>query len=132
MIITIDYHAGDVIRLDLREQLGDSVELECFQFVVPPIEFRLVRNRVPLQDWQPGNTRMYDLQHPSGTKGWSRDEHQLSDELQHRPEHMTCGVLCKDLVIETTGLAFPIVLLVWPRESTCRMKLSSDRRLPIL
>jgi hypothetical protein len=33
---------------------------------------------------------------------------------------MTCGVLSKDLVLETLGLGFDFVLLVWPPEITCR------------
>jgi len=34
--------------------------MDCFQFVIPPVEFRLLRNGKPLQQWQPANTEMYD------------------------------------------------------------------------
>ena len=132
MIITIIGPAGQPVSLDLREQFGERVEIDCFHFIVPPIEFRLVRNGAPLQDWQAGSTEMYDLQHPARAKEWSRDGHRFVDDLQHRDDVMTCGVLSKELAIETTGLAFPITLLVWPRESTCRAKVSTDRGLPIL
>ena len=65
MIITIVGRAGQHISLDLREQFREGVEIDCFQFIVPPIEFRLVRNGAPLQDWQAGSTETYDLQHPA-------------------------------------------------------------------
>lgn len=122
MIITLSALAGQRISLDLREQFGESVEIECFQFVTPPLEFRLVRNSVPLQEWQHGNPVTYDLQHSPETKDWSRDGHRFINDCEHRNDVMTCGVLSKNLAIETTGLAFPITLLVWPRESTCRGK----------
>ncbi len=102
MIITISGRAGQPISLDVREQFGERVEIDCFHFIVPPIEFRLVRNGAPLQDWQAGSTEMYDLQHPARAKEWSRDGHRLVDDLQHRDDVMTCGVLAKDLAIGRT------------------------------
>lgn len=132
MIITISGPAGQPLSLDLREQFGERAEIDCFHFIVPPIEFRLVRNGAPLQDWQCGSTEMYDLQHPARAKAWSRDGHRFVNDLRHRDDSVTCGVLSKELAIETTGLAFPITLLVWPREITCRAKVSTDGGLPIL
>ena len=35
-----------------------TVELQCFQFIIPPIEFRLMRHNLALQDWQAANTDM--------------------------------------------------------------------------
>lgn len=132
MIIHIAGIAGQPISLDLRQQLGERVEIECFHFLVPAIEFRLVRNGVPLQDWQLGTTEMYDLQHPTGAKTWSRDGHWFLNDLEHRSDVATCGALARDLALETTGLGFPIGLLVWPRESTCCRSASSGMHVPIL
>ena len=122
MIITIDALAGQTISLDLSDKLGDRAEIECFHFVAPPIEFRLVRNSIPLQVWQTGNTEMYDLQHGPGVKEWCRDEHAFINDVRHRDDVATCGVLSRDLTLETTGLGFHITLLVWPRESTFHVK----------
>jgi len=63
MILTLSGIFGSVVSLDFTNRFGDAVELQCFQFVMPPIEFRLVRQGVPLQEWQAGNNDMYDLQH---------------------------------------------------------------------
>jgi hypothetical protein len=48
--------------------LGEQVELQAFHFVTPPIESRLLRGDLPLQEWQAGNTEMYDLQHALACK----------------------------------------------------------------
>jgi hypothetical protein len=53
---------GCTVSLDFRERFGESIELECFQFLIAPIEFRLVRNSRPLQEWQAANAEIYDLQ----------------------------------------------------------------------
>lgn len=37
---------------------------------------------------------------------------------------MTCGVLAKELIMETRGLSLLVILLVWPREGTCRVQLN--------
>ena len=63
MILTLNALSGSNICLDVSNQFGESVELCCFQFVEPPIEFRLTRRGLPLQEWQAGNTEVYDLQH---------------------------------------------------------------------
>jgi hypothetical protein len=121
MIISIEARAGDWVSLDLSPELGERLEIECLQFLIPPIEFRLVRNSLPLQAWQAGNRELYDLQHGPGTKEWCRDGHWFMNDLDHRQDVATCGVLCRDLGIETRGLGFPISLFVWPRQSTlCR------------
>jgi hypothetical protein len=119
MILTFTGVFGSAISLDLQARLGERVELECFQFVVPPIEFRLVRNGTPLQDWQVGNTDLYDLQHGPGIREWERGEHRFINDLDHRHDVYTCGVLSSDLVMETRGLAGQFLLLAWPRMSTC-------------
>ena len=120
MILTLSAPSGSAFSLDLTKQFGEAVELESFQFVMPPVEFRLLRRDVPVQEWQAGNTDMYDLQHGPGVKEWGRDDHWFTNDLQHRRDVMTCGVLSKDLVLETRGLALNFVLLVWLREGTWR------------
>lgn len=120
MILTVRAIFGSVVSLDYTKQFGESLELECFQFVTPPIEFRLLRNGISLQDWQDGNTELYDLQHGPGTKQWSRQGHWFMNDLDHRRDVMTCGVLSKNLVMATRGLGLEFVLLVWPRASTVR------------
>jgi hypothetical protein len=111
---------GSSISLDLAAKFGPSVELEYFQFVTPPMEFRLVRDGHPLQEWQAGNTEMYDLQHGPGVKEWERDERWFRSDLVHRRDVMTCGVLSKSLVMETRCLAGDFLLMVWIREGTAR------------
>jgi hypothetical protein len=120
MILRFAGAFGLAVSLDLTESLGKKVELECFQFVVPPVEFRLVRNGLALQEWQEGNTELYDLQHAATTKEWSRGAHRFVNDLIHRDDLQTCGVLSRDLLIETRGLAGDFLLLVWPRMSTCQ------------
>lgn len=118
MILTFSATFGCTLSLDLRMQFGQSVELQCFQFVTPPIEFRLMRQGVPLQDWQMANTEMYDLQHSPSVAKWARDGHWFNNDLLHRHDVITCGVLSKDLCMETRGLALSFVLHVWLRDST--------------
>jgi hypothetical protein len=111
---------GATISLDFRKQFGDRVELNCFQFVIPPVEFRLVRNSRPLQEWQAANTDMYDLQHGPGVRQWARDDHWFINDLMHRHDVMTCGLLSHNVLMETRGLGFDFLLLVWLREGTWR------------
>lgn len=109
---------GGTLSLDLRKQFGQRVELDCFQFVIPPVEFRLVRDNRPLQEWQPANTDMYDLQHGPGVGQWARDDHWFINDLDHRPDVLTCGLLCRNVMMETRGLGFDFLLLVWLRDGT--------------
>ena len=122
MILTLRALSDSSISLDFTKELGESVELDCFQFVTPPIEFRLTRSGVPLQEWQPGNTEIYDLQHGPGIKQWCRDDHWFTNDLNHRGDVSTCGVLSRNLIMETRGLAIQMVLLVWPRDGTYRKR----------
>lgn len=120
MIISLTAAFGTSISLDFRKQLGEQVELQAFHFVTPPIEFRLLRGDLPLQEWQAGNTEMYDLQHGPGVQEWSSRGHRFINDLNHRHDVMTCGVLSKGLIMETRGLGLSFILLVWPRDTTCR------------
>jgi hypothetical protein len=54
MMLSLRAPFGSTISLDLREKFGDRVELDCFQFVIPPVEFRLIRLGRPLQDGKRG------------------------------------------------------------------------------
>jgi hypothetical protein len=120
VILSLTGVFGGTIDLDLRGQFGEQVELQCFQFITPPIEFRLMRNDTPLHEWQRANTEMYDLQHPSSVADWARDGHSFVNDVHHRDDAVTCGVLSKDLKMETRGLALTFILMVWLRESTIR------------
>ena len=120
VILTVRDLFGSSASLDFTKQFGESVELQCFSFVTPPIEFRLVRGNTALQEWQAGNTETYDLQHGPGVEDWSRRGHLFVNDLHHRHDVMTCGVLSKNLVMETRGLAWEFVLHVWLRETTIR------------
>ena len=120
MMLSLRAPLGSTISLDLRKQFGDRVELDGFQFLIPPVEFRLVRNDRPLQEWQASNTDTYDLQHGPGVEQWTRNGHSFINDLDHRSDVMACGILSRDLVMETRGLGLDFLLLVWLRESTRR------------
>lgn len=122
MILHFSGNFGSAVSLDLRQKFGEKAEIQCFQFIVPPIEFRLVRDGAALQEWQPGNTEIYDLQHPPNVAEWSRDGHCFRNDLKHRNDVMTCGLLSQGLAMETRGLVGTFVLLVWTRESSCRTR----------
>lgn len=122
MMLSLRAPFGSTISLDLRKQFGDRVELDCFQFVIPPVEFRLVRGGRPFQEWQERNSDMYDLQHGPGVGQWARDSHWFVNDLDHRRDVMTCGLLSQNLAMETRGLGFDFLLLVWLRESTWRVQ----------
>jgi hypothetical protein len=125
VLLTLGGAFGCTLSLDLRKRFGELVELQCFQFITPPIEFRLMRHSLALQDWQAVNTNIYDLQHPPSVTTWSRDGHYFNNDLHHRNDVMTCGVLSKGLFMETRGLALNFLLTVWLRESTARVQAMS-------
>jgi hypothetical protein len=52
----------------------------------------------------------------------ARDSHWFVNDLDHRHDVMTCGVLSQNLSMETRGLGFDFLLLVWLRESTWRVQ----------
>jgi hypothetical protein len=66
------------------------------------------------------NTDILDLQHGPGVKEWARDGHSFINDVDHRHDVMTCGLLSRDLLMETRGLGLDFLLLVWLRESTRR------------
>jgi len=126
MILKFTGRFGSPVNLELTEKLGKRAELQCFQFVEPPPKFRLVRHATFLQEWQEGNTDLYDLQHGPAVKEWSRHNHWFVNDLVHRDDVLTCGILSQDVIMETRSLAGNYLLLVWPRMSTCRSNYSEE------
>lgn len=122
MIVSLNAPSGSTISLDLEGFFGEKVELEAFQFISPPIEFRLVRGDKPLQEWQKGNSEIYDLQHCPGVKNWARDAHWFTNDFDHRQDVMTCGILSRDLAMQTRGLGLTFVLMIWLRQGTSAMQ----------
>ena len=58
---------------------------------------------------------------------WTRDGHLFINDLDHRRDVMTCGLLSLNLTTETRGLAVDFILLVWLREGTQRARILSCR-----
>ena len=91
MILSLNAPSGSTMSLDFAKPFGARVELEGFQFITPPTDFRLVRGNKPLQEWQQGNSEIYDLQHCPGMKSWARDAHCFTNDFDHRRDVMTCA-----------------------------------------
>jgi hypothetical protein len=93
MILTFKGPYGSIV--DLR-RYG---EIQGYEFVEPPIEYRFLRAGSPISDWTsvPG---FISLLRPVI----------INAAVQTR------GLDAKNLAIETRGLAGTFILLVWPRE----------------
>ena len=122
MILSLNAPSGSTISLDFAKLFGTRVELEAFQFILPPVDFRLVRGDKPLQEWQKGNSEIYDLQHCPGVKNWARDAHWFTNDLDHRNDVITCGILSRDLAMQPRGLGPTFVLMIWLRQGTWAMQ----------
>ena len=83
---------------------------------------------MPFQKWQAEKAEMYDLQHSPEIKQWGRDGHWFVNDLDHRHDAMTCGVLSRGLVLETRGIGINFILLVWLREGTWRMQQTPESK----
>jgi hypothetical protein len=94
MIVKFSGLYGTTIDLD-----GNG-EIQGYEFLQPPIEYRFVRARSAISEWMSPEPRYISLLHPV-----RRD-----DTVQTR------GLDTADLAIETRGLAGTFTLLVWPRE----------------
>lgn len=94
VILTYQGNYGAAVWLDMEG------ELEGFQFVNPPIEFRLIRDGSPFTEWQVCDTEYHTPQRPR-VGG-------------------TCGLEAKGLAIETRGLCRRFTLLIWRRDGTFR------------
>jgi hypothetical protein len=122
MFLSLNGVSGSTISLDFEGLFGARVELEGFQFSIPPTDFRLVRWDNPLQEWQRGNPEVYDLQHCPGVKKWARDAHWFTNDFDHRHDVMTCGILSRGLAMQTQGLGLTFVLMLWLRQGTWAMR----------
>jgi hypothetical protein len=80
--------------------LNGSGEIQGYEFLQPPIEYRFVRAGSPISDWMFPEPRYTSVLRPIRT----------NDTLRTR------GLDRKDLGVETRGLAGTFTLLVWPRE----------------
>lgn len=77
---------------------GDG-ELEGFEFLQPPIEYRFLREGTPISDWAQPAIGYASLLRPVI----------LGIEVQTR------GLDARHLAIETRGLCGNFILLLWPR-----------------
>ena len=94
MIISFKAEYGSTIDLH-REG-----EIQGYEFLEPPVEFRFVRNGVPLCDWATPACGYVSLLHP-----------EVNNSIV-----TTRGMDAMHLAIETRGLAGTFTLLVWPGE----------------
>jgi hypothetical protein len=94
MILTFKGPYGSIV--DLRR----DGEIQGYEFVEPPIEYRFLRAGSPISDWTSPVPGFVSLLRPAI----------IDAAVQTR------GLDAKDLAIETRGLAGIFILLVWPRE----------------
>ena len=80
--------------------LNGCGEIQGYEFLEPPIEYRFVRAGSPISHWMSPERRCISLLRPVRTDDTVR----------------TRGLDTTDLTIETRGLAGNFILLVWPRE----------------
>lgn len=93
MILTFKGANGSTIDLDR------DGELQGYEFVEPPIEYRFLRGGSPISDWTSPLPGFISLLRPVT----------INAAVQTR------GLDAKNLAIETRGLAGTFILLVWPR-----------------
>jgi len=92
--------------LIFKGQYGSTIDLHAyreiqgFEFVNPPIEFRFVRGGLPISNWRPPAPGYVSLLHP----------------VVAGPNVRTQGLDATNLAVETRGLGETFTLLVWPRE----------------
>jgi hypothetical protein len=94
MILTFKGPHGSIVDLH-REG-----EIQGYEFVEPPIEYRFLRAGSPISDWTSPLPGFISLLRPVI----------INAAVQTR------GLDGKNLAIETRGLAGTFILLVWPRE----------------
>jgi hypothetical protein len=96
MIVEYQGVYGAVVRID------ESGELEGYQFINPPIEFRFLRMGCPFTEWEQCDADYHSLLRPVVTNETLR----------------TRGLSASGLGIETRGLCGNFILLTWRREGT--------------
>jgi hypothetical protein len=94
MILTFKGPYGSIV------DLGRDGEIQGYEFVEPPIEYRFLRAGSPISDWTSPVPGFICLLRPAI----------IDIAVQTR------GLDAKNLAIETRGLAGTFILLVWPRE----------------
>src|SRR4029077_19578482 len=94
MILTFKRAYGSTI------DLHRDGELQGYEFVEPPVEYRFLRAGSPISDWTSPVPGFISLLRPV-----------LVDAAVQ-----TRGLDAQNLAIETRGLAGTFILLVWPRE----------------
>ena len=93
MILTFKGAYGSTIDLDR------DGEIQGYEFVEPPVEYRFLRAGSPISDWTSPVPGFISLLRPVT----------INAAVQTR------GLDAKHLAIETRGLAGTFILLVWPR-----------------
>ena len=94
MILTFKGAYGSTI------DLNRDGEIQGYEFVEPPVEYRFLRAGSPISEWASPVPGFICLLRP------------VIGEAAVR----TRGLDAKNLAIETRGLAGTFILLVWPRE----------------
>jgi hypothetical protein len=94
MILTFKSVYGSTINLHR------DGELQGYEFLEPPMEYRFLRGGAPISAWISPVPGFISLLRPVTIKA----------AVQTR------GLDAKNLAIETRGLAGTFILLVWPRE----------------
>jgi hypothetical protein len=93
MILTFKGPYGSIV--DLRR----DGEIQGYEFVEPPVEYRFLRAGSPISDWTSPVPSFISLLRPVIVDG----------AVQTR------GLDAQNLATETRGLAGTLILLVWPR-----------------
>jgi hypothetical protein len=94
MILTFKGPYGSIV------DLHRAGEIQGYEFVEPPIEYRFLRGGSPISDWTSPVPGFISLLRPV-----------IVDAVVQ-----TRGLDAKNLAIETWGLAGTFILLVWPRQ----------------
>jgi hypothetical protein len=94
MILTFKGPYGSIV------DLGRDGEIQGYEFVEPPIEYRFLRAGSPISDWTSPVPGFISLLRPV-----------IIDAVVR-----TRGMDAKHLAIETRGFAGTFILLVWPRQ----------------
>jgi hypothetical protein len=81
-------------------ELHRDGEIQGYEFLSPPIEYRFLRARSPISEWTSGVSGFISLLRPVVIDG----------------AIATGGLDARRLAIETRGLAGTFTLLIWPRE----------------
>ena len=104
MIVIFQPPASGTMSLDLRSQFGPRVELEMFNFIETPEEFRLCRDGKPICGWRPGDRELHDLQRTHLPVWRERNTGFEYSDPPQETDHVTFGLSPVGLTLETNGL----------------------------